>query len=103
MTADSSGLASEELITIGCLDDEPDTFPAWITSLDGGGIVRVRVPRELPEGMRIEVRASPEYSGTATVPYSVGSNGQHWATIQIHQENRRREPRIAVNTKARLV
>ena len=67
MTADSSGLASEERITIVCLDDERDTFPAWITSLDGGGIVRVRVPRELPEGMRIEVRASPEYSGVSSL------------------------------------
>jgi len=103
MTAEMSGHASLGYITIECMDDQHDAFPAFITSLNGGGIVRVKVPRELTEGSRIQVHAGPEYSGTATVLYSVGSNGEHWATIQIHREDRRREPRIVVNTKARLV
>src|SRR5260370_29324448 len=102
MTADISAHASAGCLTIVCLHDEHNPFPAQITSLDGGGIVRVNVPRELAEGMRLEVRAGPEYSASATVLYSVGSNGEYWATIQIDQEDRRREPRIAVNPKARL-
>ena len=54
------------------------------------------------QGPRRLFSAGPEYSATATVLYSVGASDEHWATIQIDQEDRRREPRIAVNTKARL-
>jgi hypothetical protein len=103
MTPDISAHAPAGRITIACQDDEPNAFPAWIASLDAGGIVRVQVPRELREGTRIQVQAGPEYSAAATVLYSVGSNDQHWATIQIHREDRRRQPRIPVDTEARMI
>ncbi len=102
MSADISVNAPLDQITISCLEED-DSFPALIIGLSGGGVVRVRVPRELPEGTRIQLQAGAEQLGTATVLYSVGSNGHHWATIQIHREDRRRDPRIAVNTEARLI
>ena len=102
MTADFSAHASAGSITIACLHGD-DAIPASITSLDAGGIVRVSLECELAEGMRIQVHAGPEYSAAATVLYSVGSERQHFATIQIDQDERRREPRIAVDTKARVV
>src|SRR5260370_8925548 len=103
MTPDVSEPAAFGRITITCLDGEQNSFPALITSLGGGGILRVRVPRSLPEGTRGQVHAGLENSGTATGLYSCGANDQYWATIQIHPGDRRREPRIAVNTKARPV
>jgi hypothetical protein len=103
MTPDASEPAPFGRISITCLDGEQNSFPALITSLGGGGILRVRVPRSLPEGTRVQVHAGLENSGTATVLYSVGANDQYWATIQIHRDDRRREPRIAVNTIARIV
>jgi hypothetical protein len=103
MTADISEHAPAGRITIACQDDESNPFPAWIASLDAGGIVRVMVPRELPEGTRIQVHSGPEYSAPATVLYSVGSNDRHWATIQMHREDRRRQPRIVVDTDARMI
>ncbi len=90
-------------VTITRLDDEPNSFPALIASIGGGGIVRVQMPYELPEGTRLQVCNGPQDLGTATVLYSVGSNDQHWTTIQIHRDDRRRDPRIPVNTSARLV
>jgi hypothetical protein len=81
---------------------EEAAFPACITSLSGGGIIRVRVPQKLSEGRRIRVQAGPTYSATATVLYSVGSNNDYWATIKIDQDDRR-DVRIAVKGEARVV
>lgn len=103
MTPSVSDYAAAGHITITCEDVELNSFPAVITSLSEGGIVRVRVPCTLPEGARVEIHAGLDHPGVGTVLYSIGANDQHWATIQIHRDDRRREPRIPVDTSARIV
>ena len=89
-------------ITVESPGLEPAVCTALMVSLDAGGIVRLKVPSKLTEGTRVRLHASSAQECAATVLYSVGSNNEYWATIQVHQEGRRREPRIPVNTEATI-
>jgi hypothetical protein len=89
-------------VTLSLGDANPGDVEARVISLDSDGIVRVKVPRKLSEGKRVQVRTGPECSTAATVLYSVGEDTEHWATIKVDPENRR-ESRIPVNASGRLI
>jgi hypothetical protein len=89
-------------VTLSFGDGNLEDVEARVISLDSDGIVRVKVPRELSEGKRLQVRTGPTCSTAATVLYSVGEDTEHWATIKVHPENRR-DSRIPVNASGRLI
>jgi hypothetical protein len=91
-------------IQITSLDDRPATLTAFVNGFDVGGHLKVAVSGAgLADGLRVRIDAGAKYSAAGLVLYTSAEGDKHYATIQIDPNDRRRNQRLLVNTKARIV
>jgi hypothetical protein len=100
---DYEAYASLDAIQITSLDDQPTTLTAFVNGFDSGGNLKVAVPAGLTDGLRVRIDAGHKYSASGMVLYTAAEGDKHYATIRIDHDERRRDQRLAVNTRARIV
>jgi hypothetical protein len=103
MLQEYEAYASLDPIQITSLDDRPTTLDAFVNGFDAGGNLKVAVPEGLTDGLRVRIDAGRKYSASGLVLSTAAEGDKHYATIRIDHDERRRDQRISVNTKARIV
>jgi hypothetical protein len=105
MMPEYEAYTSLDPIQITSLDDRPTTLTAFVNGFDEGGHLKVAVSDAgLTDGLRVRVDAGAQYSASGMVLYASAEGDKYYATIRIdHPDERRRNQRMSVNTKARIV
>src|SRR5437016_1195424 len=103
MMQEYESYTSLDPIQITFLDDRNTSLTAYVNGFDAGGNLKVAVTAALTDGLRVRIDAGPKYTTAGLVLSTAAEGDKHYATIRIDHDERRRDQRISVNTKARIV
>src|SRR5581483_7917631 len=83
--------------------DHATVLSATIIGTDKSGIVRLTLPRQIPDGTNVRLESGRKYATTGHVLYSVQRGDSHIVTIQTDPDERRQDVRIAATEDAQVV